>query len=217
MSNNTAKKEAGKNKFASKIIAASIILVSTLLLIVVLGTVIANLTNKGADEEITVDPSNLAETKEEGFDIMEYDEYLNLNRVIMFSDKNSGVAYSVDESNYKGVGADVELVYELINAVISGDSNTYNSFINDESKHIDGFTQQQIYDVEISRQSEEFINNEGKIYTEYVVIVNYKIHENNGTFRKDIESDVSRPQYLVINNSTGEFKIMDIAYVRYSY
>ena len=217
MSNNTAKKEAGKNKFASKIIATSIILVSALLLIVVLGTVIANLTTKGADEEITVDPSKLAETKEEGFDIMEYDEYLNLNRVTMFSDKNSGVAYSVDESNYKGVGADVELVYELINAVISGDSNTYNSFINDESKHIDGFTQQQIYDVEISRQSEEYINNEGKIYTEYVVIVNYKIHENNGTFRKDIESDVSRPQYLVINNSTGEFKIMDIAYVRYSY
>lgn len=217
MSNNTVKKEAGKNKFASKIIAASIILVSTLLLIVVLGTVIANLTNKGTDEEITVDPSKLAETKEEGFDIMEYDEYLNLNRVIMFSDKNSGVAYSVDESNYKGVGADVELVYELINAVISGDSNTYNSFINDESKYIDCFTQQQIYDVEISRQSEEFINNEGKVYTEYVVILTYKIHENNGSFRKDIESDVSKPQYLVINNSTGEYKVMDIVYVRYSY
>ncbi len=217
MSNNTVKKEAENNKFASKIIAASIILVSALLLIVVLGTVIANLTNKGVDEEITVDPSNLAETKEDGFEIMEYDEYLNLNRVIMFSDKNSGVAYSVDESNYKGVGADVELVYELINAVISGDSNTYNSFINDESKYIDYFTQQQIYDVEISRQSEEFINNEGKIYTEYVVIVDYKIHENNGTFRKDIESDVSRPQYLVINNSTGKYKVMDIAYVRYSY
>ena len=63
----------------------------------------------------------------------------------------------------------------------------------------------------------EQINNDGIIYTEYVLIVEYKIHENNGSFRKDIESDASRPQYFVINNSTGEFKVMNIEYVRYSH
>ncbi len=217
MENNTAKNEMGKNKFVSKIIIASIVLVFALLLILIFGSLVSDWANKGEDEEITVDPSKLAETKEEGFDIMEYDEYLNLNRTIMFSEKNSGVSYSIDESNYTGLGADVELMYKVINAIIFGDSDTYNSFISNESEHIYDFTQQQIYDVEISRESEEFINNEGKVYTEYVVVVDYKIHENNGTFRRDIESDVSRPQYFVINNSTGQFQITDIVYVRYTY
>ena len=69
----------------------------------------------------------------------------------------------------------------------------------------------------MTRDSIEQINSEGKTYTEYVIMIEYKIHENNGTFRRDVESDVARPQYFVINNSTGEYKVMEIAYVKYSY
>lgn len=209
--------ELKNKKFTSKIIIFSVILIAVLLLGVIISAIVSNLSKGANDEEITVDPSKLSETKEECFDIMEYDVYLNLNRTILFYEKDSGVSYSADSSNCKGLGADVELICKLIDAIVAGDDRTYNSLVNDESKHRESFTQQQVYDILITKESVEQINRDGKFYTEYVVIVEYKIHENNGTFRRDVESDVSRPQYFVINNSTGEYKVMEIAYVRYSY
>ena len=209
--------ELKNRRFTSKIVIFSVALIGVLLIGVVISVIVSNLSKDKSDEEITVDLSKLAETREEGFDIMEYDEYLNLNRTIMFYEKDSGVSYSADSSNCSGLGADVELVCKMIDAIVAGDDQIYNSLVNDKSKHRDSFTQQQIYDVLVSRESVEQINSGGMSYTEYVVIVEYKIHENNGTFRRDIESDVSRPQYFVINNSTGEYKVMDITYVRYSY
>ena len=217
MDEQNVKKEPKSNKFTSKIIIFSIVLIGVLLIGVIVSEIVTNLSKGGNEEEITVDPSKLSETKEEGFDIMEYDVYLNLNRTIMFYEKDSGVSYSADSSNCKGLGDDVELVCQLIDAIVAGDDYTYNSLVNDKSKHRDSFTQQQVYDIFVTRESMEQINSEGKSYTEYVVVIEYKIHENNGTFRRDIESDVARPQYFVINNSTGEYKVMEIAYVRYSY
>ena len=205
------------NKFTSKIVVFSVALIAVLLIGVIISEIVSNLSKGQNEEEITVDPSKLSETKEEGFDIMEYDVYLNLNRTIMFYEKDSGVSYSVDSSNSKGLGADVELICKLIDAIVAGDDYTYNSFVNDTTKHKNNFTQQQVYDILVTRDSIEQINSEGKTYTEYVIMIEYKIHENNGTFRRDVESDVARPQYFVINNSTGEYKVMEIAYVKYSY
>ena len=62
----------------------------------------------------------------------------------------------------------------------------------------------------ITKYSESTKQSETGSYSEYVYVVEYKIHENNGTYRKDIESDANRPQYFVINDSTGELLIMDI-------
>ena len=206
-----------KKNFNLKIIIFLSVLLVALILIMIITGAISDHSQKAADEEITIDPSKLAETKEEGFDIMEYAGYLNLNRTIMVYESGFGVSYSIDQENYANVGPDIKIVFELIGAIIAGNSNIYNDLINDSSKHYDSFTQQQIYDVEITRESMNQINSDGKIYTEYVLIVEYKIHENNGSFRKDIESDASRPQYFVINNSTGEFKVMNIEYVKYSH
>lgn len=217
MSDKIEKNELKNKNFTSKIIIISIALVAVLILGVLISEIVSNSSKKSEKEEITVDPSKLAETKEDGFDIMEYDVYLNLNRTIMFYEKDSGVSYSVDSNSCKGLGEDVELVCKLIDAIIAGDDYTYNNLVYDESKHIENFTQQQVYDILVSRESVEQVNSEGKLYTEYIVMIEYKIHENNGTFRRDIESDVSRPQYFVINNSTGAYKIMEIAYVKYSY
>ena len=65
------------------------------------------------------------------------------------------------------------------------------------------------------REERTTVNENGMVYTEYVMMVEYKIHENNGSFRKDVESDASKPQYFVINSSTGELLVMDIVPVRY--
>ena len=45
--------------------------------------------------------------------------------------------------------------------------------------------------------------------------VEYKIHENNGTYRRDIESDASRAQYYVINDSLGDLLLMDIVFTQF--
>ena len=46
-------------------------------------------------------------------------------------------------------------------------------------------------------------------YTKFIYAVEYQINENNGTFRRDI-GDGSRPQYLVVTNRTGEWKIESV-------
>ena len=207
MQNKTSK------SFVIKVIIAIIALVLISSMIIIIGE------RSGArekTEEITVDPSKLAETKEEGFDIMKYDEYLALNRTVMFYEKDTGASYSIDNTNYWGFGEDVKLIYELIGAIIAGDSYRYNELVHEEAGQIDSFTQQQIYDIAITREERSNVNSDEAVYTEYVLRVEYKIHENNGSFRRDIESDASRPQYFVINNSTGTLMVMDIVPVKYA-
>lgn len=160
-------------------------------------------------EEYTVDPSKLADTKEEDFDILEYEEYLKYDRTIQYC-YTAGVQVSVNDKTLSNYDASFRLIYELIGTLIAGDSDAYNELVHEDVGHFDSFTQQQVYDVVITKYSESTKQSETGSYSEYVYVVEYKIHENNGTYRKDIESDANRPQYFVINDSTGELLIMDI-------
>ena len=160
-------------------------------------------------DEYTVDPSKLADTKEEDFDILEYEEYLKYDRTIQYC-YTAGVQVSVNDKTLSSYDASFRLIYELIGTLIAGDSDAYNELVHEDVGHFDSFTQQQVYDVVITKYSESSKQSETGSYSEYVYVVEYKIHENNGTYRKDIESDANRPQYFVINDSTGELLIMDI-------
>ena len=154
--------------------------------------------------------SQLYETKEEGFDIMEYDKYLSRNRTVMFYDVQSGVTLSIDDTTYKNYGEGVALMYEMICAVIAGDSDTYNSMLGQSMAHHESFTQQQLYDIRISKESQTVIEDKNGNYSEYVFTLEYKIQENNGTFKDNLLSDTSRPHTVIINDSDGELLIMDI-------
>ncbi len=157
-----------------------------------------------------VDPSKLHETKDEDFDIMEYDEYLAFDRSIYLNNKSSGVIQSVGEDDCDLHGEGFSVMYRVIVAINGGDHVTYNRYMGKNELKKNKFTQQQIYDIEIVPQSSGSVSEDGASYNEYVFKVTYRIHENNGSYRNTIESDVSRPQYFVINDSTGEFKVMDI-------
>ena len=201
--------------FLSKVIIATAVLILLFIVVIAVGESLSRIQNS-KNEENTVDPSKLADTKEEDFDIMEYDEYLALDRTVIFYEKDTGVSYSIDNTNYWGFGEDVKFIYELIEAIKAGDSDLYNDMVHKDVGHFDSFTQQQIYDVQIMREERSNLNSNGKAYTEYVMRVEYKIHENNGSFRNDVESDASKPQYFVINNSTGTLLVMDIIPVKYA-
>ena len=166
--------------------------------------------NKGQEVE-TVDPWLLDETKPEDFDIMEYEEYLMLDRTVYRYDKNTGVTVSVNDNECDLYGEEFELVYYVIQSIIAGDHRTYNSYMGDGDLKKQAFTQQQIYDIEISQYSKQSLSDKKNgEYTEYVFEVKYKIHENNGTYRNTIQSDVSRPVYFVINDSSGDMLVMDM-------
>ena len=201
--------------FLSKVIIATAVLILLFIVVIAVGESLSRIQNS-KNEENTVDPSKLADTNEEDFDIMEYDEYLALDRTVIFYEKDTGVSYSIDNTNYWGFGEDVKFIYELIEAIKAGDSDLYNDMVHKDVGHFDSFTQQQIYDVQIMREERSNVNSNGKAYTEYVMRVEYKIHENNGSFRNDVESDASKPQYFVINNSTGTLLVMDIIPVKYA-
>ena len=154
----------------------------------------------------TIDPLKLHETYGEDFDIMEYEEYLGLDRNIYHDDKQSGVLQSVPYDKASTFGEPFVLMYDVILAIIGGDNVQYNSYMGAERLKTGEFTQQQLYNIKISPYS----SSESNGCEEYVFKVTYCIHENNGTYRNTIESDVSRPQYFHIDNSTGSFKVMNI-------
>ena len=157
-----------------------------------------------------LDPDSFAETKGENFDIMEYDEYLSLDRTVTLENKDNGSTLTLEDSTYKNYGKGVALVYEMLDALIAGDVVAYNSMVSEEAGHYEWFSQQQIYKVSIWEKSKTEIETKNGNYTEYVIVLKYMIHENNGSYRNNIASDSARPQYIVINDSTGKLMVMDI-------
>ncbi len=191
--------------------------ISLLLLIAVITAVLES----GIFEEDTakpyppLDPSLLADTKDEDFDIFEYKDYLNYNRVVMLTDKNTGVTESIDDETYKNHGEAIVLIYEMLQAIIRGDSEAYNSMVSSSVGHYESFTQQQLYDMRITRESHTTMKSKNGTYTEYVFTLEYKIHENNGTFKNNLLPDYARPHKIVINDSTGKLLVMDIIEPQY--
>lgn len=199
------------------VIIAIVITVSVLILLALAVGILEHFGNGNDDKETvgTVPPSELDDTKEENFDIMEYDKYLRLDRNIYYEDKGTGVTVSVDEDNAAGQGKGFEVVYGVLTAINRGDANGYNSYMGADALKKESFTQQQIYDIKVGKYSVYTVSGENGVpYTEYVFEIRYKIQENNGSFRKDIGSDASRKHYYVINDSSGELLVMDIIYTK---
>ena len=204
--------DSKKTQSSHKYIKTVIILVAVSVVLIILSTVLIGLfTGEEEEREFPpVDPSKLEETKEEDFDIMEYDEYLDLDRSVMLEVKGMNMSISIDENDSRKYGEGIELVYKMLSILIEGDYEAYNAMVSEDVGHYEWFSQQQIYDIAMYEYSKEEKEGKSGSYTEYVIKLKYRIHENNGSYRNNITPDSSRPQYIVINDSTGRFMIMDI-------
>lgn len=149
-----------------------------------------------------VHPSKLHDTKEPGFDIMEYEEYLNLDRNIMYTD--GGFSVSIDENDASEYGEQFRLAYDILGYLIAGDVEKYNSVVSKDLRK-ESFTQQQLYDISIQKS----VPNEDDPYI-YAVRVEYKIHENNGTYRNNIEPDAMRYQIYCMERVNGKLTVTAI-------
>lgn len=140
----------------------------------------------------------------------DYSDYLDLDRALYYKNGNQTVGISKSElASYPDV---VRFFGEYFDAVIKGDTETYNSLFSDEyyktHEEKENFTPQMVYNMMIEQLSVSAENG----FNEYVFDVSYKIFENNGTFRDDIYSNASRTQRITVDDSEGDFRISSVKY-----
>ena len=138
--------------------------------------------------------------------IMEYDRYLDLDRQVYYSEM--GTTTSITEENREEFDPAVLFLYDYVQSIIAGDHTRYNQFFSDSYfKECDPqtpFSPQMLYRIVITYQSTE--EEAGDKLITYRL--DYMIFENDGTFRRDIESDASRPQIVTLRvTPNGEIAI----------
>lgn len=151
-----------------------------------------------SEEEFVVDYNFYPADYEE--DIFKDEKYLALiaEEFIRYTDSTTNETVGINKDNAFEQGSEVQFIVDTIYDAINGDSRAYNArfsskYYENHSPKSD-FTMQKIYDVTITFISEE--NEED--YTKSVYCVEYKIYQNNGTFRKDI-GEGSKKQYFTLN------------------
>lgn len=131
-------------------------------------------------------------------DIFSEEGYLSKNRNIAYTDEN-GQTIGINEINsaQNGVGAAFFSVYFY--ALQTGDNELYNSLFSseyiDKNGEKDDFTEQRVYDIELKYLYDEKISD--SLYS-ITYALDYCIMRNDGTFRRDIGSDMSRTQYVTL-------------------
>jgi hypothetical protein len=172
----------------------------------------------GEDTEETgkLPPSSIIfATPDYEYDIMQDEEYLQLNRRIYHCDERSGLTEELTDKNIGGYGPAASVLREAINAIIAGDADAYNALFSDNyyanNEPESPFTMQRLYDIKITKVNETIKSGEKGKYTQYEYEVEYKIRLNDGTFRTDIGHDESKKQYFILSDSvTGDVLIDQI-------
>lgn len=154
-------------------------------------------------------------------DITKDSSYMDLDRQIYYADLATGVTISLTPDTYREQGEGVELLCHMIESIIAGDHEEYNACFSEAYLDVEGekgeFTAQKLYNITLTLQSREEINEEGKTYTRETFVVEYMIRQNNGTFRTDVGSDAIRKQGVILTNREGEMLIDVVSSYTYSY
>ncbi len=212
-----AKKKLSKSQLIIIIIAALFALTAVLTLLYDSGALAKIFSGKDKED----DPIFLFNPNYD-FDIFEDEAYLDLNRSLYYSDDGVNFTYLTTENDYQNAGKTAIFFGEYFNSIIYGDSEKFNSFFTDDyyddNDPKERFTMQMLHNMEALRLSATIIN-EGKAdqATVYQFEVRYAIRRNNGTFRNDLESNVTRPQIyeLIEYDYDGEIKINSISDIKY--
>ena len=210
--------EMPKEKLSAKkkIIIALCTILGVLLVLYLLTVIIPMISSRQVEDqtEYVADfdfyPANYDE------DIFLDEAYMKLiSRGMLEFDDGLNTVITVSEDNISECGDYASVVANMLYSVRDGNVDEYNSYFNDEyyktnSKKED-FTPQKIYDARLSVFLTETVEENKISYTKYVYKLEYKIYENNGTYRKDI-GDGSRAQYIYVTNRSGTPLIEAIKY-----
>ncbi len=207
----------GKRKIPRGLLAAAVIigaLFGLLLVAYIAAQIVAHTVLKDgnpADEIISTDDFKF-DRVEEDVDIFEDEEYLQLERTVYYSD--GAQTYPILSDNFP-VPEAARLFYDYIDAIIHGDADKLNTFYTDEyleevGAHAD-FTMQRVYDALVTYLGPTIDKRTGQRCER--VKLTYRISKNDGTFRRDIESDASREQIFTVIEQDGVYRISDMNFV----
>lgn len=138
-------------------------------------------------------------------DIYSDEDYMGLDRSIYYTTGRGAYEFknAISEESYTSYNKAVQLLIKLVLAAQAGDSNAYNECFSSEYIEKEGefgsFTMQKIYDINIKEYTVSSPIDVPDTYQEvYMYGLSYKIKDNNGSLRKDIDSDSSREQYITV-------------------
>ena len=203
------KQRTKDNKKAKRKLLIIIAAIAGIMLILLLASVIIDKIQSKSYEEYEIDFNFYpADFQENIYENQKYSELI-AGEFIRFCDSDTNVTVGIDKETAISYGEGVELIVNMLYDAINGDHESYNSRFSDtyyrENSPKEAFTMQMIYDVKITNISEERDGN----YTKSYYCVEYKIYQNNGTFRRDIGNG-SKKQYFTISNASGEYLIDSI-------
>ncbi len=146
--------------------------------------------------------------------IFEDEDYISIieNGFIYYTDSSTNLTLGISRENAYKQGDDVAFMVEYIYSIINGNVELYNGFFSDvyyeDNKKVESFTMQKLYDVNITKVASN--ENVEKGYVEYKFYLEYKILENNGSFRNDIGAG-SKRQYISVREQDNKFLIDSIS------
>ena len=183
--------EKGRGSAKKRLIIIIVSIFCTIIILGVASLIIDYIENKNK-EEFVVDYNFYPADFDEN--IFEDERYIDLvsGEFIRYTDSTTNITMGIDKDSAIQYGAEVDFLVDMVYDIINGDHTSYNARFSDsyyeENSPKDRFTMQKVYDVNITYSSSETFSEEGTNYTKSVYILEYKIFENNGTFRRDIGS-----------------------------
>lgn len=139
-------------------------------------------------------------------DILENELYLSLDRQLYWCDTLYNSKEALDDGQ---ISADpcLTLIRAYLDSLIGGDAEGCRSLFTVSALNaapISEFAQQMLYRIEIRLITQETENGAKRV----TYRLDYMIHRNNGTYRRDVGSDAVRPEYLtIIEIADGEYRI----------
>ena len=133
-------------------------------------------------------------------------EYLKKDRTLHYTDSMGQCWYIDENSSCDEIGAGFFSLYFL--ALEQGDADTLNSLYKEELAVFTDFTPQRVYQKQVVYLYDERIDDNTFSIT---YSLDYNIMKNDGSFRRDIGSDMSRTQYITMYyNTDGESWIENV-------
>ncbi len=143
--------------------------------------------------------------------IFENEEFLKKNRDIKYI--SSGLSVSYDIESFSKLGEAQAFLADYFSVLWQGDEEALNLMFTDEyfedNDPYGDITMQKIYNISAEELGSSDMGNDT---TRYYFSLTYMIMENDGTFRRDLDSDAERPQYLEIISDKNGIKINYIDY-----
>ena len=180
-----------------------------LFLLFVIGVLIFDMLGENDSDDFEKLPEFDLYTPDYDINILQDPEYTELNRLVSY--KNGAVTVTVAPEEYPATDPVLAFIAELTDTMIGGRYSEYPSFFSEsyilENELPESFTMQRIYDITVERIGEEQGSSGENLL---IYMLDYKISKNDGTLRRDIGSDSSKPWYLAIVSENGEYKIDNI-------